>query len=207
MFPGLVKTGTLTPENVSKYANYLRDTETRVTYGDIRTGLGAYLFLQYIIQHSKTLDTTTNSAISKEIALMRPFFHEEAQGPPPKCTKVDTNLELWLSDHIRLLQRIVDAHNDSLTGIVDYHGTAASPDNLDDLWEAAGNSPDTDGAKFFALQASRFFAKEVIAKYNVTTKNLEIYINMCKKAVKDLKAAAGDGPVDEEDTDAEMQDD
>ncbi|KAI4952335.1 hypothetical protein J4E91_002804 [Alternaria rosae] len=171
IFPNLTKTGALTPENVSKYAAYLRDTDTRVTYGDTRTGLGAYLYLL----DDETYATATNSAIAKEIARMRLYFHEELQGPPRKCNKVDTNLEHWLSDHVKIMQCIVDAHVDSL--------------------ENVGNLPDTDGAKFFA--------KETVAKCDVTTKNLEEYIKMCKQALKNL-AAVSDEPDKEDERDEEM---
>ncbi|KAH6883419.1 hypothetical protein BKA58DRAFT_465241 [Alternaria rosae] len=191
IFPNLTKTGALTPDKVSKYAAYLRNTDTRVTYGDIRTGLGAYLYLI----DDEMYATATNSAIAKEIARMRLYFHEELQGPPRKCNKVDINLEHWLSDHVKMMQCIVDAHVDSLVGIVDYHGTEACPDNLHDLWENVGNSPDTDSAKFFA--------KEIVAKCDVTTKNLEEHIKMCKQALKDL-ANVSDEPDKEDERDEEM---
>jgi hypothetical protein len=84
------------------------------------------------------------------------------------------------------MKKIVSIHRSNMDAIINWHGTALCGDNLWQIWENVGESPDTDAAKQFVLQAMRYTAREMIAKSEVTTTNLESYMQLIKKGMADL---------------------
>lgn len=107
----------------------------------------------------------------------------------------------WLKDHIGIMQHIVDSQQAGIHALIDYHSrTAIVYDNLDQLWDHFGNSADTDATKHFALQATRYYAKEITSQCLKPTRLMEEYIGTLKeqhKEISDTQTVADDDDMDE----------
>jgi hypothetical protein len=107
----------------------------------------------------------------------------------------------WLKDHIGIMQHIVDSQQAGINALIDYHsGTAIVYDNLDQLWDHFENSADTDATKHFALQATRYYAKEITLQCLKPTRLMEEYIGTLKeqhKEISDTQTVADDDDMDE----------
>jgi hypothetical protein len=182
MFPNLAKTGDLTAKRVLDFGTHLRKTNTRVTYGKLRTTLGSYM--KYQLYHPGGFDNDTACARWMETDSL--YSSEDTVGPPPKFDKSSREVQVWLSDHHDMIKAILAAHNEYMLQLIDFHGSAIIADNLHDLWENVASSPDTDAAKTFALQATRYLAKGMVERFRHTANNLGDYVKLIAQAMKDI---------------------
>ncbi|KAL1798089.1 hypothetical protein ACET3X_002126 [Alternaria dauci] len=199
MFPDFAQNGHLTPHTVFEYGTYLRKTQTRITYGKLKASLG--LFMVYQQYHSE--DGTIESC-KEAIARVSLLFHQDTESPPPKFRSVSTELGMWLEDHVRMMQAILDAHQASLPDLVDFHGATMSGEDLHQMWENVAQSSDRESAKEFLLQTSRYMVKELLAKYTVTEGMMENYMSMLQKTHRDMLETSIVTDDADEDEDMEM---
>ncbi|CAN9383113.1 unnamed protein product [Alternaria alternata] len=166
MFTTLGQSGYLTVDMVLGYGKHLRTHQTPMTYNTLKASLS--LYIQYQRNHP---DGDTTDDCESHMASNMSLFHVNTNSPPPKFKEVSTDQEMWLKDHIEIMQNIVDSHHTGLNTLIDYScGTASGPDTMDQLWENYANSLDIDATKHFALQATRYFAKAVASEFLEVTK-------------------------------------
>jgi len=122
----------------------------------------------------------------------RDVLCEPVGGTPPRFSEESTEIKLWLSHHIEVIEKIIQHHRDNMDVLIDHHGTATSANSLHQLWENVGQSPDTDAAKHFVIQASRYMAKEMVAGSDITAKNLAAYVGLMRQSLKALEGGEGE---------------
>jgi len=188
MYTTLGQSGYLTVDMIMGYSKHLRTHQTPMTYNKLKASLS--LYIQYQRNHP---DGDTTDDCESHMASNMSLFHVDTNGPPPEYKEVSTDLEMWLKDHIAIMQHIVDTHHTCLNSLIDYScGTASGPDTMDQLWENYANSPDTDATKHFALQATRYFAKAVASESLEPTKIMEEYIGSLKDQLKEIAETVAD---------------
>ncbi|CAN9444862.1 unnamed protein product [Alternaria alternata] len=166
MFTTLGQSGYLTIDMVLGYGKHLRTHQTPMTYNTLQASLS--LYIQYQRNHP---DGDTTDDCESHMASNMSLLHVNTNSPPPKFEEVSTDQEMWLKDHIEIMQNIVDSHHTGLNTLIDYScGTASGPGTMDQLWENYANSHDIDATKHFALQATRYFAKAVASEVLEVTK-------------------------------------
>ncbi|CAN9200058.1 unnamed protein product [Alternaria alternata] len=181
-FHDLCQSGYLTVDMVLGYGKHLRTHRTPMTLNKVKASIS--LYIDYQLDHPN--DGTTEECESFMARKMQ-LYHVDTNGQPPKFKEVSSDLEIWLKDHIGIMQHLVDSQQAGVNALIDYHsGTASGPDNLDQLWENYGHSADTDSTKHFALQAMRFYAKEIAAQCSKSTSDMQEYINMLKQQHKEI---------------------
>ncbi|KAJ4367064.1 hypothetical protein N0V83_007594 [Neocucurbitaria cava] len=207
MFPSLAKVKCFNVMTVNQFAVWIRCTETRVTYGSLRSLFG--LFAMYCDSNNFRANTDIKRVaprIENYIHKYMDYVCEAEQPRPPKYTDVSTDLKLWLRHHVMLMENIVTNHKENVEAMINWHGTAICGDSLWQLWENVAESPDMDAAKQFALQGARFLAKRMVATTDITTRNLDAYVEILKKSLKDIDDEETTSVAETQEVEADDQD-
>lgn len=181
-----MRAGNLTVTRIRHFAKFLRHTKTKITYGQLRQYYGMFCLF------GNTRDTVEWDSDSMEgaaewISLHGDTLFEPDRKPPPQFSDVSSDLKLWMRHHLEMMREVTQRHEENMEAMVDFHGSATCPDNMYQLWENFGESPDVDAARHFAIQAARLNAKEMVAQSDITKKNLHAYIKMLEKSLEDIE--------------------
>ena len=182
MFPNLVKTGTLTRQNLLKYAADLRKSQTFQTYSDLREGLGVYLLEVALRTGNQSIVDT-----SLERSTYRRLFTDETDPPPlSQMEEAPTDLRSWLGNHLGLVDFIVDMNGNIPVAVMQRYGAAVYNANVAQLLGNRTQPARDEPAKHLIIQAVQYAAKEIMAKCNGVIAKMEPYMEELKSAIKSL---------------------
>jgi len=182
MLPNLMATGTLTSQNLLKYATGLRESQTFQTYRDLREGLGMYL-LEVALRagNQSIVDTWVERSTYRRL-----FTDETAPPPLPQMEEVPEDLRSWLGNHLELVDFMVDMHGNIPMVVMQRYGAAVYDANMDQLRGNMNQPARDEPAKRLIIQAVQYAAKDIIAKCNGVPAKMEPYMEELKSAIKGL---------------------
>jgi len=181
-----MKTATLTPENLLKYATYSRKKRAHENYSTLRMDLGIYLLDDAI--HSGNLPNADgDDSRAERMSNARLFHSEDAQTWPLDFEEAPTDLCSWLRNHLGLVDFMVDAHSDSWNHVALMRRYGAAAYNyVGQLCGEVEQPAREEAARQLVIQAVEYVAKEIIAKCNGVTAKMVPYMEELKSAIKSL---------------------
>jgi hypothetical protein len=78
-------------------------------------------------------------------------------------------------------------HENNTNALVNSHGSANCGENFWQLWENVAQSSDMDSAKQYAIQATRFMTRQMVATTDITAQNLKMYAKHLKHVIANLE--------------------
>ncbi|KAI4639801.1 hypothetical protein J4E93_009155 [Alternaria ventricosa] len=183
-FPNLMKTATLTPENLLKYAAYSRKKRVHESFSTLRMDLGTYLL--HYASHSGNLPTADDDDSQEEwMSNARLFYSEDAQPLPLEFEEAPTDLCPWLSNHLGLVDFMVDAHSTLGMPLIRRYGAAAY-DYVGQLSGEVETLVRDEAAKQIVIQAVEYAVRRISTKCNGVVAKMEPYMEELKSAIKNL---------------------
>ena len=186
MFPNLMATGTLTSQNLLKYAADLRRSQTFQTYSDLRDGLGVYLLEVVLCAGSQPIAGSIVNTWEERSAIRRLFTDENALPPSSHIREAPEDLRSWLRNHLELVDFMVDLHGNIPVAVMQRYGAAVYNANVVQLLGNISQPARDEPAKHLIIQAVQYAAKEIMAKCNGVITKMEPYMEELKSAIKSL---------------------
>ncbi|KAI4639811.1 hypothetical protein J4E93_009165 [Alternaria ventricosa] len=186
-FPELILTGTLTLENLNKYAldRRIHDYDgPMLRYGNLRKDLGDYLLEHAIYPEDESIDSNPGGTQAERRMWMRGFLWEEGHSEWPSIWNEPKDHRAWLRKHLDLVDFMVDIHGNQPTVIMQRYGAAVYNANMDQLW---GEQLDVDeAAKQLIIEAVKYAVREIVAECDGVVASMEPYMEELKAAIKGL---------------------
>jgi len=179
-----MKTATLTPENLLKYATYSRKGRAHENYSTLRMDLGIYL-LDDALHLGNLPNADGDDSRAERMSNARLFHSEDTQPLSLEFGEAPTDLRSWLRNNLGLVDFMVDEPIYSgMTLRQRYADVYAT--NWCRLWGESGEPVCDKPAKELIIQAVQYAAKEIIAKCNGVIAKMEPYMEELKSAIKSL---------------------
>jgi len=176
-------TGTLTLENLLKYAADLRGRGMHGTclhYDNLRKDLGDYLLEHALYPEDESIDSNPGGTQAERREWLRQFLDEEDESKWPSIRNEPKDHRAWLRNHLALVDFMVDMHGNLPMVVMQRYGAAVYDANMDQL---RGN---IEPAKQLIIEAVEYAVREIVAECDGVVARMEPYMEVLKAAIKDL---------------------